>query len=641
MQDDIIFALAGICLISILCQWFAWRVKLPAILFLLLAGILAGPGTGLLKPDEIFGQLLLPIISLSVAVILFEGSLTLKFKEIQGLQVVVRRLVTTGVLVTWVIIALASHWLLDFSWKLSFLFGAITVVTGPTVVVPMLRTVRPTANIAKILRWEGIVIDPIGAFLGVLVFQFIISEADSEAIGQTLIIFFKTLLLSSCIGAIAGYGFGRLIRNHSLPEYLHNIAALALVFGVFAASNAIEHESGLIAVTIMGITLTNMKQVPTDDILNFKESLSVLLISVLFIILAARINFSLFIALGWKAAGVFLVIQFIARPIKAFLATRGTTLKLGEKIMIGWIAPRGIVAAATAAVFALRLQEHSNHVQSLSGSQSSLLLTDLEYLQADLLVPLTFMVIIGTVVLQSITSRFIAQKLGVSEPDAKGILIVGANPFGRQIGVALRDCGFDVLMADTSWGHIRSARMNGLQTYFGNIVSEHADQHLELIGIGHMLALSEYPEINQLACQRYRAEFGRQAIYSIQTENNSPTGSLSHFSMPLVGRSLFNANSNIKQLLAMLDNGGKIHKTIFTEQYTFQHFNGHHQETTTLLFAVAPNGAIKFFSQDNDIAPKPGWMLVSLIPAETEDLNPSTKTADTPAQIMELATSIP
>ena len=640
MHDDIIFALAGIGIISILCQWIAWRVKLPAILFLLLAGILAGPVTGWLNPDEIFGQLLLPIISLSVALILFEGSLTLKLKEIQGLQVVVRRLVTTGVLVTWIIIALTTHWLLDFSWKLSFLFGAITVVTGPTVVVPMLRTVRPTANISKILRWEGIVIDPIGAFLGVLVFQFIISEADSEAIGQTLIIFFKTLLLSSCIGAIAGYGFGRLIRNHSLPEYLHNIAALALVFGVFAASNAVEHESGLIAVTIMGITLTNMKQVPTDDILNFKESLSVLLISGLFIILAARINFSLFLSLGWKAAGVFLVMQFIARPIKAFLATRSTTLKLGEKIMIGWMAPRGIVAAATAAVFALRLQEHSNQIQNHTETHPGLLLTDLEYLQADLLVPLTFMVIIGTVVLQSITSRFIAQKLGVSEPDAKGILIVGANQFGRQIGVALRKCGFEVLMADTSWGHIRAARMDGLQTYFGNIVSEHADQHLELIGIGYMLALSEYPEINQLACQRYRAEFGRQAIYSIQTENKSSTSSRSNFSMPMLGRSLFNENSNIKNLSAMLDNGGKIHNTLFTEQYTFQDFNQHHPNTTVPLFAVLPNGTIQFFSQDIELAPKSGWMLVSLMPDQNILFDQTTENQKISEQIHKTSPSI-
>lgn len=615
MHDQAILTLAGIGVISILCQWVAWRVKLPAILFLLLTGIVAGPGTGWLNPDQTFGNLLLPIVSLAVAVILFEGSLTLKIKEIQGLQVVVRRLVTTGVLVTWIIIALATHWLLEFSWKLAFLFGAITVVTGPTVVVPMLRTVRPTANVSKILRWEGIVIDPIGAFLGVLVFQFIISEADSQAMGQTLLLFFKTLFISSCMGGMAGYGFGQLIRRHLLPEYLHNVAALALVCGVFAAANEIEHESGLLAVTVMGVWLTNMKNVPTDDILNFKESLSILLISGLFIILAARINFDLFMTMGWKAACVFLVIQFIARPVKAFLATRGSTLRWGEKILIGWIAPRGIVAAATAAVFALRLQEQSKESQAL---HTHPYLTDLEYLQADLLVPLTFMVIIGTVVLQSLTSRFIALRLGVSEPEAKGILVVGANGVGRQIAVALRDCGFEVLMADTSWGHIRAARMDGLNTYFGNIVSEHADQHLELIGIGHLLALSEYPELNQLACQRYRTEFGRQAIYSIPHENNTANGGLSQFTMPMVGRALFSEKTNIKTLQAMLNDGAKIHKTLLTEQYGFQQFREHHRQGTVALFAVSPGDTIKFFAVDNEVSPKAGWTIVSLVLPETQ-----------------------
>jgi NhaP-type Na+/H+ or K+/H+ antiporter len=620
MHDQAIVTLASIGVISILCQWIAWRVKLPAILFLLLAGIVAGPGTGWLDPDETFGRLLLPIVSLSVAVILFEGSLTLKFKEIQGLEVVVRRLVTTGILVTWLIISVATHWLLAFSWKLAFLFGAIIVVTGPTVVIPMLRTVRPTANVAKILRWEGIVIDPIGAFLSVLVFQFIVSEAYSGAIGQAVLLFIKTLFLSTCIGGIAGYWFGQLIRYHLLPEYLHNIAALALVCGVFAAANEIERESGLLAVTVMGVWLTNMKNVPTEDILNFKESLSVLLISGLFIILAARINFSSFMVMSWHAVGVLLVIQFVARPAKALLATRGSALRWGERVMIGWMAPRGIVAAATAAVFALRLQEHGNPGQAPAmralADSRALALTGEEYLQAELLVPLTFLVIIGTVVLQSVTSRFIALKLGVSEPEPRGVLIVGANIVGRRVAAALRDCGFEVLMADTSWGHIRAARMDGISTYFGNIVSEHADQHLELIGIGHMLALSEYPEINQLACQRYRTEFGRRSIYAIQTESFQANNNRAQFSMPSAGRPLFGANGDIRTLQAMLDDGAKIHKTLLTEQYSFQNFLQDHQGDKIPLFAVTSSGAIHFFSLDHTFAPRPNWTVVSLVSPE-------------------------
>ncbi|PPD39333.1 MAG: sodium:proton antiporter [Methylobacter sp.] len=616
MNDDFIVAITGVGLIGIVCQWLAWRVKLPAILFLLLAGILAGPVSGWLNPDQLFGPLLLPIISLSVAVILFEGSLTLKFKEIKGLQAVIRRLVTTGVLVTWIIIALMTHWLLDFSWRLSLLFGAITVVTGPTVVIPMLRTVRPTANVANILRWEGIVIDPIGALLAVLVFEFIVSEADSGALSQTLMVFCKTMVLSSLIGGVVGYGFGQFIRHHWLPEYLHNVCALGLVFGVFTAANAVQHESGLLAVTVMGVCLANMKRVPTEDILNFKESLSILLISGLFILLAARINFEHFFDLGWKAAGVFLVIQFLARPLKILLATWGTSLNRGEKLLMAWIAPRGIVAAATAAVFAARLQEFGLQAEQGASLQAHNVLTPIEFAQAELLVPLTFMVIIGTVVLQSITSRFIALRLGVGEPEPKGILIVGANLLARETAKVLHEYGFHVVLADTSWTDIRAARMEGLETYYGNAVSNHADQHLDMTGIGYLLALSEYPEINLLACQHYRTELEPRAIYSIATENHSSVNTRSHYAHSAKTRILFGTDVSLQRLLEMFNHHAKIHKTLLTGHYDFQSFLMDHQQDTIPLFAIKPNGSIEFFVEDNEISAKPEWVVVSLVQTE-------------------------
>ena len=625
MLEDIVSVLAGVGLAGIVCQWIAWRVKLPAILFLLLAGIVAGPVSGWLKPDQTFGQLLFPFISLSVAVILFEGSLTLKFSDIKGLQTVVRHLVTTGLLTTWGITTLATHWLLNFSWKLSLLFGAITVVTGPTVIVPLLRTVRPTPKVGNILRWEGIVIDPLGALLGVIVFQFIISEADSGAWGQTLLIFLRSLVFSLFIGSIGGYGFGLIIRTHSLPEYLHNYAALALVFGAFALSNAIQHESGLLAVTVMGIWLANMKRVPTEDILNFKESLSILLISGLFIILASRINFINFMDIGWQAVGVFLIIQFVAQPVKAFLATWGTSLTPGERFLIAWIGPRGIVAAAVAAVFSVRLQEYGFQAAKGGDLLSQGILTTREYVQVELLVPLTFMVIIGTVVLQSATTRFIALRLGVAEPEAAGFLIVGANTFAREIAKALRGCGFDVLLADTNLGHIRAARMDGLETYYGNIVSDHADQHLELIGIGGLLALSEYPEINQLASQRYRREFGRDSIYSVQTENQTSAGVKFRFALSPEARLLFGPDTDIHTLLEMIKDGAKIHKTRLSNHHTFKNYLAMHHQRVVPLFTVSPKGAIDFFESDREISPRTGWLVVSLVkpgPAPTDQLAP-------------------
>ena len=326
MHEHILITLTGIGITAIVCQWLSWWLKLPAILFLLLAGIIAGPVTGWLSPDTLFGDLMFPMVSLAVAVILFEGSLTLKFSDIRGVQRVVRNMVTIGMLVTWTVTGLASHFFLGFSWPLAVLFGAVTVVTGPTVIIPMLRTVRPNARIANILRWEGIVIDPIGALLAVLTFQFILLEQGDLAYGQTLLSFAGILLTGIVMGAVPGYLFGLLLRHYLVPEYLRNLATLSLVFAVFTGSNLIYEESGMLAVTVLGLWLANMKDVDVEDILSFKESLSLLFISGLFIILAARLDVGALKQLGWPALYVFLAIQFVARPLKILVSTWGSSL---------------------------------------------------------------------------------------------------------------------------------------------------------------------------------------------------------------------------------------------------------------------------------------------------------------------------
>ena len=401
MSEQITLTISAVLLIAIACQWLAWRVKLPAIIFLLLAGICAGPVSHWLIPDELLGDLLFPFVSLSVAIILFEGSLTLKFHEIIGLQRVVQNMVTIGMLVTWAITTISTRLVLGFSWEVSFLFGAVMVVTGPTVIVPMLRTVRPKASVANILRWEGILIDPIGATVAVLVYEFIISGGGRPGIGTWFLGFGEIILIGTLIGAGAGYLFGIVLRRHWVPSYLSNVAALALVLAAFVFSNHLHEESGLLTVTVMGIWLANMKWVDVEEILHFKESLSIILISILFIVLAARITFAELFELGAGAIIVFCVIQFLARPLNIIVSTAGSKITWPERHLLAWIAPRGIVAAAVSAVFALKLES-------------------LGYADARLLVPMTFMVIIGTVILQSATARPIANWLKVAEPEPKG-----------------------------------------------------------------------------------------------------------------------------------------------------------------------------------------------------------------------------
>ncbi|HSR63431.1 MAG TPA: sodium:proton antiporter, partial [Gammaproteobacteria bacterium] len=382
MNSHILLSLAGIGVLGIACQWIAWWAKLPAILFLLIGGIIVGPTTGLLEPDALFGELLFPIVSLSVAVILFEGSLTLKFEELKGLGPMVRNLISIGALTTWIITAITAHYLVGFSLELAFLFGAVVVVTGPTVIIPMLRTVRPNAKISNTLRWEGIAIDPLGALLAVLVFDFIITSQSGNAIENVIFGFGRIVLNGVVIGYIAAHALGFILRRHLVPEYLRNVLALILVFSVFTISDLAAHESGLLAVTIMGMVMANMKDTNIDDILDFKESLSVLLISGLFIILAARVEFYQFDQIGWQTMLMVLaILMLIARPLGVWLSAIGSDLTTREKILIAWIGPRGIVAAAVASVFALRLEEAG-------------------YSDAVYLVPLTFTVIIGTVIIQ-------------------------------------------------------------------------------------------------------------------------------------------------------------------------------------------------------------------------------------------------
>ncbi|HAG92525.1 MAG TPA: sodium:proton antiporter, partial [Gammaproteobacteria bacterium] len=391
METSLVMSFALIGVLGLACQWIAWRLRLPAILFLLITGIIAGPGVHWLDPDALFGDMLFPLVSMAVAVILFEGSLTLKFTEIQGMENVVWRILTVGVLTSWVSISVFTGWLLDLDWHLALLFGSMVIVTGPTVIVPMLRSVRPTARITNILRWESILIDPLGALLAVLVFNFIVAQSSggNEWLA-VMLLFFKILAIGAALGCGAGYLCGWLLRNEVVPSYLQNVFVLISVLAVFAVSDTLEHESGLLAVTVMGIWLANMRGVQTEGILDFKESLSILLISGLFIILAARVNLGDLVTLSWQALAILAFVHFIARPLKIVSATVGASLSWQEKTMISWIGPRGIIAAAVSALFALRLSQ-------------------LGFEGADLLVTLTFVVIIGTVVFQSLTAKPLAR----------------------------------------------------------------------------------------------------------------------------------------------------------------------------------------------------------------------------------------
>ena len=610
MSENVVILTGAIIGVGVVCQWLAWRLRLPAILFLLLAGIVMGPFTGILDPDAMLGDLLFPFVSLAVAVILFEGALTLKFSEIAGLAGVVRRLVITGPLITWGVVATAAMFLAGLRWELALLFGAVMTVTGPTVVVPMLRTVRPNARIANILRWEGIVIDPIGALLAVLVFEFVVSYASGGALSATLLAFVELIVAGAIAGIGIGYVLGEALRRDWLPGYLLNIATLAAVFVAFAASNTVADESGLLAVTLMGIYLGNRKGIAVEEILAFKESLSLILITTLFILLAARIDLADLKALGWISVSIFLVIQFIARPLKVAFATWGSTLSWRERVIIAWIGPRGIVAAAVTALFALRLEEFG-------------------YPEAAMLVPLTFVVIIGTVVLQSITAGPLARALKVAESHSDGFLILGANPLARNIAEALVQQKIPVMLTDTLWDNVSRARMAGLPAYYGNPLSEHAEAYLNTAGLGRLLALSSDMHLNELACTRFKDDFGAKELFTLRVGANAQ----GRRSALKVGREAFGSDASFVDLSRRLHRGAEIRKTTLSETFTLDRFWEVHGENAVPLFAVSPKGRVEVFSSEAAPPVGAGWAIVALIdpepvpPRRTEAASPATATA--------------
>lgn len=584
--------LALITVVGFACQWASWRMKLPAILPLLLSGLAMGSVLGWLSPQALFGDLLLPGVTLAVSIILFEGALTLKFDEIRGLEKTVRRLVTWGALITWAVVTLSAWFLLNIPGNLALLFGALVVVTGPTVIVPLLRSVRPVASVARLLRWEGIVIDPLGAILAVLAYELVVATGQQEALLHGLWLFVQAIAEGSAIGAAVAFALAALLRRHLVPEYLRSFLVLSAVIGEFVLANSISQESGLVAVTVSGIVLANRKGIRTDDILHFKENLSIMLISVLFIVLAARLEMEQLANLGATALLVLVIIQLVARPLSVWVSTLGSGLSWREKALLSWIAPRGIVAAAVSALFAERLER-----DGVAG--------------AELLVPLTFMVIIGTVALQSLTARPLARLLKVAEPSPRGFLIVGANPVARAIGKALDQNGFPVLLTGSNWEEIRAARMEGMATYYGNPVSSHADQNLDLVGYGKLLGLSPRRDLNTMATMRYRLEFGEQNVYSLfgQVEKEDKH----EVARQHRGATLFSAEMSYARLASLISRGAVIRKTGLSEEFDFDAYRNVAGRQLWPLFAVDSRDRIHVFTAERQPEPKPGWSVFSLI----------------------------
>ncbi len=525
-------ALAGIIILGIVAQWIAWRFKIPAILPLIVIGLLVGPlatefitkdGSKLIEPiwngkQGLFaGETLYYFVSLAISIILFEGGLTLKLDEVKNIGNVITRLITLGSAVTFFGAAIAAHYIFNLSWEISFLFSALIIVTGPTVITPILRNIPLKKDVSAILKWEGILIDPIGALVAVLVFEFISVEGGGEFTKTALIEFGKIVLFGTSFGFTFAHALNFAMNKKWIPHYLLNVVALASVLGVFVLSDTFAHESGLLAVVVMGMVLGNSNSKYLKDILYFKESLSVLLISILFILLSANINMTdIWLVYNWNTAILFAIVVFLIRPIGVFLSTRKSHLKTNEKLFISWVGPRGIVAAGIASLFGLKLAE-----KGVPG--------------AEYITPLVFMIVLGTVLLNATTARLFAKLAGVFLKRSEGILIVGASEVSRIIAKYLDEIGRHVVLIDSNPDNIAKAKEMGLEAITADIYSDTLSDNIELNDMGYILALTGNSKINKYAIEKFKNQFGENGAFRLvsveemkDSQNNPKEGLFSH-----------------------------------------------------------------------------------------------------------------
>lgn len=599
--------LAAVLSLGILAQWLAWRFRLPSILLLLAFGFGLSAITGTRIDEFIEEPTLLAITGLFVAIILFEGGLTLKFSELREAGSPVRRLCTITVLIAGVLGSVAAKYIFGWDWRVASLLGAILVVTGPTVIGPLLRLIKPTRKVASIVKWEGIVVDPIGAILAVLVFQVAISSGVQDAIGDLIKGLLLTILVGVGLAMVLAKIIEQLLKLHLIPDFLESVFLLAVVAASFAISNAVQKESGLLTVTVLGIALANQRSVSVKQVLEFKEHLRVLIISLLFILLSGRIELSAVREILIPGLIFLAVLVLVVRPVSVLLANLGskqTTFQ--ENLFLSAMAPRGIVAAAVASIFALEFS-HAAHDNKLAAGIAE---------QADQLVPVTFIVIIGTVLIYGLLAVPMARTLGVAAKSTRGVLFAGADKWTRMLAKSLQDDGHPVMLLDTKFEKIASAKMEGLPAVRANILSEFAEENLELTGIGQLIAATPNDEINTMAAQEFGHLFGKANCWQL-----TPYDSDGHHSKAVDHRQrarlCFLHGPKFRDLEATALRGAVMKNTLLTDKFTLSDFLEKHGPSARVLFMDHPEKGLNPIECQSELKELPvGTKIYALVPAE-------------------------
>ncbi|MBU2956452.1 sodium:proton antiporter [Paracoccus sp. C2R09] len=576
-------------------QWLAWRFRMPAIVLMLAVGLLLGPVTGIFVPERDIGDLVEPMIALAVAVILFEGGLTLSFKQLADARPAVRRLVYLGAPLGWLLSALALKYGAGLSWASAVVFGGIMIVTGPTVIAPLLRQAKLISRPAQVLQWEAIVNDPLGALAAVLALEVVLVLNTGLGWGDAVLQLGLGIGFATIVGGLAGWFVARAFRLGWVPEYMKVPLLFVLVIIVFAVSDALLHESGLLAVTVMGLVIANSNLPSYHELHRFKEHATILLVSGVFILLAAGIKFEDMALLGWRSALFLGLVVLVARPLTVLVSLIGTNLPRNERLLVALTGPRGVVLVSVAGIFGERLVAAG-------------------FEDAAQIAPLAFLLVLVTVILHGFALKPLAKRLDLTSGDKPGLMIVGGSLFATGLAKALEKAEVNVLVTDTNRDHLRTARAAGVSTFYGDILGEAAENNVEFIAFSAILAASDNDAYNTLVATDLAPEYGREAIWQLARHKEDRAR---HALPNQLGGQTVRGNRTLAQYLDLLAEGFIFRTTRLTEEYTLEDWRAARPEAIPLV--MVQGSEMWFIHEDEDMVGKPGTRIVSLLPQETAE----------------------
>ncbi|TCP42218.1 cation:proton antiporter [Rhodovulum marinum] len=583
------FALVGG--LGVGAQWLAWRLRMPAIVLMLVAGLVVGPGLGLFDPARDIGALMAPIIAIAVAIILFEGGLTLNFHSLADAAPGVRRLVVLGAPLGWLFSALALHYVAGLGWPASAVFGGILIVTGPTVIAPLLRQARLSRRPAQLLQWEAIVNDPVGALAAVLAFEVVIVLESNLTLGAAALDMATGIAVALVLGLLSGWGLSAAFRRALVAEYMKVPVLFAVLLLTFALSDAVLHESGLLAVTVMGIFIANADLPSYAEIRRFKEHATILLVSGVFILLAASMDVDALKMLDWRALGFVLVAIFLARPATVLLSLAFSSVPWRERWLVALTGPRGVVLVAVAGLFGERL-------------------TALGLEDGARIGPLAFALVAATVVLHGFTMAPLARWLGLTGAETPGVIVVGGSSWATGFAEALKKAEVPVLIADPNRARLRSAREAGLPTFYGDILSEAAEHSVELVSYGTVVAATDNDAYNTLVATDLGPEFGREHVYQLKRAKQE---SRRHALPASLGGQPLGAGQSYFELNRLMTEGWRFRSTRLSDEFTRDQWREKNPEA--VIFAVVgPNGTPRLVSSEDSPRAGAGSRLIALAP---------------------------